>query len=92
MTTPLTSEQHQRISEAIFAGRTIEAIKLYREYTGCGLAEAKQFIDAVTAELRARQPEKFNQAKASKGCLSLLLCVLVPLAVAGGIGLARWFS
>lgn len=28
-------------------GRKIEAIKLYRERTGCGLAEAKAFIDSL---------------------------------------------
>lgn len=28
-------------------GRKIEAIKLYREQTGCGLAEAKAFVDSL---------------------------------------------
>jgi ribosomal protein L7/L12 len=28
-------------------GRKIEAIKLYRQQTGCGLAEAKAFVDAL---------------------------------------------
>jgi|LakMenEpi03Aug12_release.lakeMendotaPanAssembly.Ray.scaffolds.fasta_scaffold1092039_2 ribosomal protein L7/L12 len=28
-------------------GRKIEAIKLYRERTNCGLAEAKAFIDSL---------------------------------------------
>lgn len=35
------------IQEAIAAGATIEAIKLYRELTGCGLREAKSAIDYV---------------------------------------------
>jgi len=30
------------------AGRKIEAIKLYREYTGCGLAEAKAKVESLT--------------------------------------------
>ena len=30
------------------AGKKIEAIKLYREYTGCGLAEAKAKVESLT--------------------------------------------
>ncbi|HVZ94962.1 MAG TPA: ribosomal protein L7/L12 [Phycisphaerales bacterium] len=33
------------IRELIAAGRKIEAIKVYRERTGLGLAEAKQAVD-----------------------------------------------
>lgn len=29
------------------AGKTIEAIKVFREFTGCGLAEAKQKVEAL---------------------------------------------
>ena len=29
------------------AGKKIEAIKLYREYTGCGLAEAKAKVESL---------------------------------------------
>jgi hypothetical protein len=38
------------IREAVDAGRKIEAIKLYREATGAGLAEAKDAIDRGTWE------------------------------------------
>jgi len=34
-----------RIQEALRSGNKIEAIKIYRELTGVGLAEAKQAID-----------------------------------------------
>jgi SMC interacting uncharacterized protein involved in chromosome segregation len=34
-----------QIQEALRRGNKIEAIKLYRELTGVGLAEAKQVID-----------------------------------------------
>ena len=34
-----------QIQEALQRGNKIEAIKLYREFTGVGLAEAKQVID-----------------------------------------------
>lgn len=34
-----------RVEEALRRGNKIEAIKIYRELTGVGLAEAKQAID-----------------------------------------------
>jgi ribosomal protein L7/L12 len=37
----------QRIGELVAAGQKIEAIKLLREATGLGLADAKNAIDAV---------------------------------------------
>lgn len=37
----------QRIGELVASGRKIEAIKLLRETSGLGLAEAKAVIDAV---------------------------------------------
>ncbi len=36
-----------RITELVGKGNKIEAIKLYRELTGTGLAEAKSAIDAM---------------------------------------------
>jgi hypothetical protein len=41
----------QQVRSAVLQGRKIEAIKLYRQATGAGLAEAK----AVIEELQARQ-------------------------------------
>ncbi|MFW6598049.1 hypothetical protein ACQBAU_16680 [Propionibacteriaceae bacterium Y2011] len=41
----LPEQARQRIEFALSDGRKIEAIKLYREATGRGLAEAKQAID-----------------------------------------------
>jgi len=37
-------------------GRKIEAIKLYRELTGAGLAEAKHAMDAMLADTNLRMP------------------------------------
>ena len=41
MSNTLTDEQLSKISDAIIAGRKIEAIKQYREATGTDLKEAK---------------------------------------------------
>ena len=42
----------EEVLNALRQGRKIEAIKLYRQATGAGLAEAKVFVE----ELQARQP------------------------------------
>ena len=70
------TETKKEITETIFSGRKIQAIKLYREATGLGLAEAKSFIEELTAELREQAPEKFSAAEKS-GCGSAVLFFLV---------------
>ena len=42
-------EERQAIGAKIAEGRTIEAIKLYREATGVGLADAKHAVDRWAA-------------------------------------------
>jgi len=55
-------------------GQKIAAIKLYREKTGVGLKEAKDFIEALAAD-------QGITAASKSGCLGvMLLLVLVPLA------------
>jgi large subunit ribosomal protein L7/L12 len=49
-------------------GKKIAAIKLYREKTGVGLKEAKDFIEALAADRRIAAP-------ARSGCLGVLLIV-----------------
>lgn len=41
-----------QIQEALKRGNKIEAIKIYRELTGVGLAEAKQAIERVEQSIR----------------------------------------
>ena len=40
-----------KIQEALQRGNKIEAIKIYRELTGLGLAEAKQAVDQLESRL-----------------------------------------
>lgn len=84
MSSPIPSDIAQKIAESIFAGRKIEAIKYHREITGGSLKESKGFIDALEAELRAKEPERFTVAPAGNGCLFFL----VAAAAIGG--LAYW--
>ncbi len=75
-------EQLARLTEALFAGRKIEAIKIYRERTGCGLKEAKGEVEALEADLRSRHPEKFSaQPKAGGGCAGAVLATIVAVAM-----------
>jgi Protein of unknown function (DUF2500)/Ribosomal protein L7/L12 C-terminal domain len=48
-----------RIKAALSRGQKIEAIRLYRECTGAGLAEAKAAVEQLDSELRAAEPDKF---------------------------------
>jgi ribosomal protein L7/L12 len=52
----LTPEQSEQICREILAGNKIQAIKLHREATGVGLAEAKQSIEYLTARLSEQAP------------------------------------
>ncbi len=51
-------------------GKKIAAIKLYREKTGVGLKEAKDFVEALAADQRIAAP-------ARSGCLSVILLVVL---------------
>jgi len=55
-------------------GRKIAAIKLYREKTGVGLKEAKEFIEGLAANLGIAAPSR-------SGCLSVILFLAVILTV-----------
>lgn len=81
-----SSEDAEQIVEAIYAGRKIEAIKLYREQSGKGLKEAKEFVEALEARLRRETPDKFKKPAGKSGCL-VVLVLLVPTACAAVYGL-----
>lgn len=70
------------VTEALFAGRKIQAVKLYREQNRVGLAEAKRAVDEFEARLRVSAPGLFTNAS-RKGCL-------VPLFFGAFAGTALW--
>ncbi len=72
MNKPLPPEVEKQLADLVFAGQTIEAIKRYREHSGEGLREAKDFVDALATDLRTREPEKFAPRSTSKGCFGML--------------------
>ena len=63
MSTPLNSTQLTAVRDTIRAGEKIAAIRLYREYTGLGLAEAKAAVEAL--EQTGSLPTSTNTATTS---------------------------
>ena len=75
MDTPTPEDKLEPIKQALFQGRKIEAIKLYRKCAGAGLKEAKEAVDKLEAELRAASPEKFTAPTGGKGCLGVMVAL-----------------
>ena len=80
--TAISEEKWTEIQAALFAGRKLWAIKLYRECSGTGLAEAKDAVEKLENELRDASPEKFTAPAESKGCLgaAALFCAIAGAA------------
>ncbi len=75
MDTPIPEEKLEPIKQALFQGRKIQAIKLYRKCTETGLKEAKDAVDKLETELRAASPEKFTAPTGGKGCLGVMVAL-----------------
>jgi hypothetical protein len=71
MSDPVPEDVVQHIRDALFAGRKIEAIKLYREHSGLGLKESKDFIERLERELREREPDRFTVPPGRGGCAAV---------------------
>jgi mannitol-1-phosphate/altronate dehydrogenase len=78
----ISDEDAAEIQSAIFAGRKIEAIKKYRELTGQGLKESKEFVEAVEKDLRQESPERFTAPAGGKGCGVATVCLLILMGLA----------
>ena len=68
-----SEEQIEAITDALASGKKIEAIKIYRESTGKGLKEAKEFVDALIPKLVEHDPERFAKISKAGGCSSMFL-------------------
>jgi ribosomal protein L7/L12 len=58
--------QTAAIAETLFRGEKIAAIKLYREQTQAGLAEAKRAVEEIEKNLRASAPGLFAKPAFSR--------------------------
>lgn len=68
-----TPEQIQQIADAIAKNQKIEALKLYRSFTGSDLKSSKEFIETLALQLNAKDPARYPAMPAGKGCLGLIL-------------------
>ena len=73
MADELTSEQLTTVSNAIYSGNKIEAIKLYRIATGRDLKDSKDSVEKLAAELEARNPAMFARQRRQGGFLATLV-------------------
>lgn len=75
--------------ELLKEGHKLGAVKAYKEDTGCGLAEAKEYIDNlpkrsdVQEELRKARVERADTKDGSRngGCLSSIALLLIVVSV-----------
>ena len=84
----LSQEHIDEISNALAKGSKIEAIKIYREVSGLGLKEAKEFIDELIPKLTEQDPERFAKlAPSGTGCSTAVIVIIaVSLAAFGTAG------
>lgn len=82
----LPPARHDAILAALYAGRMSEAIRLFREATGVGLAAARRDMMQCAASLYRQHPERF--AADPTRLPPLNIARMVMLSVAGAVALA----
>lgn len=75
----IQAETWKEIERAISNNSKIEAIKLYREATGQGLKESKDFIDDAFEQIKKDDPYKIGPKKSGCGATILLFSLLPVL-------------
>lgn len=82
MSSDLSQQQVDYISNAIADGEKIAAIKHYKDATGCGLREAKDFVEGLTERLIAEDPERYEKA-ARVVKVNPVIAIIVLLLILG---------
>lgn len=77
----LNDQQWEEIETHLYAGQKIAAIKLFREHTGSSLAQSKELVEQHESGLRSQFPERFTKSS-GKGCVAVLVMIVVALAIA----------
>jgi hypothetical protein len=65
---PPTDEQIAQLTNALLQGQKISAIKLYRKFTDASLKDAKDAIEELEVQLRAKFPDKMPPTSTKSGC------------------------
>jgi hypothetical protein len=81
MAKELSDPERDAVNAESFAGRKIEAIKVYREATDEGLKEAKDAVEAMEAELRGSDPSRFRIDPSKGGYTWTVLLCLAAFAI-----------
>lgn len=76
----IVSEEDRPYAELIESGATLMAVKEYKETKGCGLKEAKDYIDELAVKMGIR-----SGYDKGGGCLSVVIVLIVGLALSAGI-------
>ena len=80
----MTTEEElsPEVYQLLAAGRKIEAIKLIREETGLGLAEAKELADALSGHSAAQAPPPVMKEEGGAGGLvAIVVAVLIAILI-----------
>lgn len=82
-----TQNQIEEISQQLRLGRKIQAIKIYRQATGFGLKDSKDFIDQLETALRTEDPDsfKFQTPNGMAGAVLLMIFAIALATLIGGI-------
>lgn len=73
MDNPLSDQQRQQIAATLNAGRKLDAVKLYRDFTGANLTGAVRAIDAFDPQAPAATPTAPQLSEADQQRLNDLL-------------------
>lgn len=73
----LEGAELEEVTNEIFQGNKLAAVKLFKETRGCSLLEAKEFVEQLTDRLRQESPEKFQARSSASGCASTVLMVIL---------------
>ncbi len=75
----LTEEQILSIKRAFLRNRTIDAIKLYKEYTGVKMGEAINEMKNLAIKLKEEEPEKYSQLTIAKelGLKEIIIFIII---------------
>jgi hypothetical protein len=82
---PLSDEQREAMTELLFLGHKINAIKIFREATGAGLKESKDFVETLEAQLRQTMPERFQVVRFDGPPASFVISLILGIVAIGGI-------
>jgi hypothetical protein len=81
----LPADELDAITQLLFANRTIEAIKRYRQATGSDLKQARDTVYELRERLLQESPERFGPMPAGQGHGLWLIVGLVA------VGMAIWW-